>query len=144
MSAENGTNTPSPAESDRRKYPFGLSSVQFAVLVVLGGLIGPGLLVYAFEQANRSAVADLVWIVGYGTTIVVVWFFWLRPVDLGSSAGQDTSLTEESEQSDRAPEERNGETESPDHTNSSLDSTLETEDRAQQATQEPPVSSDSK
>ncbi|MFC7130606.1 hypothetical protein [Haloferax chudinovii] len=145
MGAENEGNATSHTESDQQRYPFGLSSPQFAVLLVLVGLIGPGLLVSTLEQANLSTVADLVWIVGYGTTIFVVWFIWFRPLDLVGPSAQDTSLTEESEQSETAPEERESESEPLDSAESSaLDSTLATEDSAQESTQEHPESSDSK
>ncbi|MFC6616133.1 hypothetical protein ACFQAS_14580 [Halopenitus salinus] len=145
MGTENEETVNSHMVADQREYPFGLSSPQFAVLVVLIGLIGPGLLVYTLEQANLSAVADLVWIVGYGTTIFVVWFIWLRPLDFSGSSAQDTSLTEESEQSDTAPEEGDSETEPSDRTESSAeDSPLATEDRSKESTQENPESSDSK
>ena len=145
MGAENEGNATSHTEADQQEYPFGLSSPQFAVLVVLVGLIGPGLLVYTLEQANLSTVADLVWIVGYGTTIFVIWFIWLRPLDFGGSSTQNTSLTEESGQSGTAAEERDSESDSSDRTESSAeDSTLATEDRPKESTQENPESSDSK
>ncbi|MFC4986764.1 hypothetical protein [Saliphagus infecundisoli] len=86
-------------EANQRGYPFGLSSRQLFVLV---GLINSGFLVYALEEANLSAVVDLVWIVGYGTTISVVWFIWIRPLDLVGTSAQDTSLTEESDQPETA------------------------------------------
>jgi hypothetical protein len=145
MGAENEGNATSHTEADQQQYLFGLSSPQFAVLVVLVGLIGPGLLVYTLEQANLSTVADLVWIVGYGTTIFVVWFIWLRPLDFSGSSTQNTSLTEESGQSGTAAEERDSESDSSDRTESSAeDSTLATEDRPKESTQENPESSDSK
>ena len=145
MGAENEGNATSHTEADQQQDLFGLSSPQFAVLVVLVGLIGPGLLVYTLEQANLSTVADLVWIVGYGTTIFVVWFIWLRPLDFSGSSTQNTSLTEESGQSGTAAEERDSESDSSDRTESSAeDSTLATEDRPKESTQENPESSDSK
>ncbi|MDS0223431.1 hypothetical protein NDI54_19000 [Haloarcula sp. S1AR25-5A] len=148
MGAENEGNATSHTEADQQKYPFGLSSPQFAVLVVLVvlvGLIGPGLLVYTLEQANLSAVADLVWIVGYGTTIFVVWFIWLRPLDFGGSSAQDTSLTEESERSKPETEGADGEITSSDSTESTAqDSMVTSENGAQESTQEHPESSDSK
>jgi len=145
MGAENEGNATSHTDADQQQYPFGLSSPQFAVLVVLVGLIGPGLLVYTLEQANLSGVADLVWIVGYGTTIFVVWFIWLRPLDFSGSSAQDISLTEESEESDTAAEERDSESDSSDRTESSAeDSTSVTEDSSEESTQESPESSDSK
>lgn len=145
MGAENEGNATSHTKSDQQRYLFGLSSPQFAVLVVLVGLIGPGLLVYTFEQANLSAVADLVWIVGYGTTVFVVWFIWLRPLDFAGSSAQDTSLSEESERSEPEPEKSNGESTSTDSTESTAqDSTVTSEDGGQEPTQEHPESSDSK
>jgi hypothetical protein len=32
-----------------------------------------------------------VWIVGYGTTIFVVWYVWVRPLELIGSSAQDWS-----------------------------------------------------
>jgi len=145
MGAENEGNATSHTKSDQQRYPLGLSSPQFAVLVVLVGLSAPGLLVYTFEQANLSAVADLVWIVGYGTTVFVVWFIWLRPLDFAGSSTQDTSLSEESERSEPEPEKGNGESTSTDSTESTAqDSTVTNEDGGQEPTQEHPKSSDSK
>jgi hypothetical protein len=145
MSAKNDGNVNSPTESEQQKYPFGLSSPQFAVLLVLVGIIGPGFLVYSLEQANLSTAADFVWIAGYGTTIFVVWFIWLRPLDPVGSSAQDTSLTGESEQSDTAAEERDSESDSSDRTESSVeDSTLATEDRSEESTQESSDSPESK
>ncbi|MBX0288760.1 MULTISPECIES: hypothetical protein [Haloarcula] len=100
MDPENEGSATSHMEADQQKNPFGLSSPKFVVLVVLVGIIGPGLLVYTLEQTNLPAVADLVWILGYGTTTVVVWFIWLRPLDLVGPSAHDISLTEESEQSE--------------------------------------------
>ncbi|MDS0243900.1 MULTISPECIES: hypothetical protein [unclassified Haloferax] len=145
MGAENEGNATSHTESDQQRYPFGLSSPQFAVLLVLVGLIGPGLLVYTLEEANLSTVADLVWIVGYGTTIFVVWFIWFRPLDLVGPSAQDTSLIEESEQFDTVPEGHDSESEPSVRTEPSAeDSTLATEDSAQEFTQESSEPSDSK
>ncbi|MDT3437643.1 hypothetical protein [Haloarcula sp. 1CSR25-25] len=145
MGAENEGNATSHTEGDQHEYPFGLSSPQFAVLIVLVGLIGPGLLVYTLEQANLSVVADLVWILGYGTTIFVVWFMWIRPLDIVGSSAQDVSLTEESEQSDKATEEGDSEPALSDRTESSTEnSTLATEDRSKESTQGNPEFSDSK
>ncbi|MXR43059.1 hypothetical protein GRX01_17145 [Halobaculum sp. WSA2] len=98
MGTEPETDVDPRSDSPSRDYPFGLSSRQLFVLVVLVGLIGPGLGVYALEQANLSTVADFVWIVGYGTTVLVVWFIWLRPLDFSGSSAQDTSPATESEQ----------------------------------------------
>lgn len=94
------SNSTSSDDIEASRYPFGLSSKAFFVLVVIVGLIGPGLLVYTIEQANLSGVADLVWIIGYGTTVFVVWFVWLRPVDFLGQAAQDPSSDSKAEAED--------------------------------------------
>jgi hypothetical protein len=80
-------------ESDEktRRYPFGLPSRLSFVVVVTIGLIGPGFGVYILEGADLSLAADLVWIMGYGTTIFVVWYVWIRPLELLGSSAQDWS-----------------------------------------------------
>ncbi|MBX0297903.1 hypothetical protein [Haloarcula nitratireducens] len=145
MSAENEENVNSHTESDQQEHPFGLMSPQFAVLVVLVGLIGPGLLVHTFEEANLSAVADLVWIVGYGTTIFVVWFIWVRPLDLVGSSAQDVSLTEESDQSETGTDEHDDKSEASATVDSSAQDLASTkEDTSQVSTYENLETSDSK
>lgn len=81
-------------DDDTRHYPFGLSSRQLFVFVVLVGLIGPGLVVAMLEQANLSTLATFVWITGYGTTVFVVWYIWLRPIDLVGAGSQEVSRTD--------------------------------------------------
>ncbi|SEA32573.1 hypothetical protein SAMN04488065_2674 [Haloplanus vescus] len=95
-------------ETDSKRYPFGLSSQQLFVLVALVGIIGPGLGVYIFEQANLPLVADLVWIVGYGTAVLVVWFIWLRPLDLVGSRDQDVFTADDTESSPNEDDNRTG------------------------------------
>jgi len=94
------SNSTSTDESEDARYPFGLSSKPFFVLVVVVGLIGPGLLVYTLEQANLSGIADFVWVIGYGTTVFVVWFVWLRPVDFVGQAAQDLHSESKTEAED--------------------------------------------
>lgn len=108
MGAENEQSIDTHAETDQRGYLFRLSSRQLFILV---GLICSGLLAYALEEANLSVVVDFVWIIGYVTTIFVVWFIWIRPLDLVGSSGQDTSLTEESDQPETAIDGHNDESE---------------------------------
>lgn len=92
MSTENDPDVDRQSGSDPREYPFGLSSRQLFVFVVVVGLIGPGLAVYALEQASLPLVADMVWILGYGTAVLVVWYVWIRPLDLIGSAARDISV----------------------------------------------------
>lgn len=92
----NQTTASDDAESttEDRKYPFGLSSTVLFILVVLVGLLMPGLLVTLLERTNLSALADIVWVFGYGTTIFAVWYIWIRPLDLVGPSEQETTRTE--------------------------------------------------
>ncbi|MFB6143028.1 MAG: hypothetical protein ABEJ30_06765 [Halorientalis sp.] len=58
-------------------------------LVVSGGVVIPGLLTYALKSA-RFPYSDLlgsaVWVVGYLGAMAVVWYVWLRPLDLTGPA----------------------------------------------------------
>jgi len=114
MRTENEGSVESEAESDQPQYPFGISSRLWFVVVVVVGLIGPGLLVYALEKVSLSAIGDLVWIVGYGTTVFVVWFFWIRPLDMVGSSGQETSHNEEPDHSETERDVRDDESDPPD------------------------------
>ena len=86
-------------------YPFGLSSRATFVLIVLVGLIGTGLVVSLFESADQSLLGDLVWILGYGTTVFVVWYIWIRPLDIVGDAGRERVSRDEEE---NEPPEANG------------------------------------
>jgi len=108
MSEQNEMQDERSTETDSKRYPFGLSSQQLFVLVALVGIIGPGLGVYAFEQANLPLIADLVWIVGYGTAVFVVWFIWIRPLDLVGSREQDVFTADETEPSPSETDKRTG------------------------------------
>lgn len=151
MGTENDETERSPAESQQRAYPFGLSANQFTILVVLIGLIGPGLLVFVFEQANLPAAADLVWIIGYGTTIFVAWFMWLRPIDLAGPTSRDASGTEvwdkpepaAEEVDNEEAEEVDSETEPSDNAAASAASTGATEDKSEVESQDTPETADS-
>ena len=92
------------ANATNRQYAFGLSSRQLFVLVVIVGLIGPGLAVNMLERANLGLLADIVWVVGYGTTIFVVWYIWIRPLDLVGPSGLDISRTHEGLGDQREPD----------------------------------------
>lgn len=80
--------------TEDRTYPFGLSSKVLFILIVLVGLIMPGLLVTLLERTNLSVLADIVWVFGYGTTIFAVWYIWIRPLELVGPSEQDTTRTE--------------------------------------------------
>jgi hypothetical protein len=82
-----------------RQYPFGLKSWHFAILVVIAGLVLPGVTVYSLEQAGLSFLGNIVWIIGYGTAVFVVWYIWLRPIDLVGTTGHSISIDYTEEES---------------------------------------------
>ena len=90
------------ANQDSWPYPFGLSSRATFALVVVVGLVGTGLVVSLLESANQPLLGDIVWILGYGTTVFVVWYIWIRPIEIVGDTGQDRTSRdeEETEQSD--------------------------------------------
>jgi hypothetical protein len=56
-------------------------------LVIAAGVIIPGVLNYFLEQAGASTLGAVVWTVGYATMVVVVWYGWIRPLDLSGPSG---------------------------------------------------------
>lgn len=51
------------------------------------GVIVPGLADYALSAAGYPSMGTVVWVVGYLTMALVVWYRWLRPIDLTGPAG---------------------------------------------------------
>lgn len=56
-------------------------------LVVAGGIVIPGVLNYFLEQVGASTLGSVVWALGYATMVVVVWYGWIRPLDLTGPNG---------------------------------------------------------
>ncbi|WP_135852977.1 hypothetical protein [Halorussus salinus] len=46
------------------------------------GVILPGFLKYAFTTIGYARLGTAVWVSGYLTAILVVWYVWIRPLDL--------------------------------------------------------------
>ena len=67
------------------------------VAVLLTGVVGTGLLVMALSSAGYSTLGDVVWILGYGTMVVVLWYGWIRPLefDPGPPGADDESAEPE-------------------------------------------------
>ncbi len=51
------------------------------------GVVVPGLLKYALTAAGYAALGTAVWVSGYLTAVLVVWYVWVRPLDLTGTAG---------------------------------------------------------
>jgi hypothetical protein len=88
----------SPADPTDRQTPLGLqpedmnlSSRQTFVAILVVGLLGTGLLVRFLNQAGYFTIGVAVWIVGYGATILVLWYGWIRPLDLSGPTDRATA-----------------------------------------------------
>ncbi|NHN59569.1 MULTISPECIES: hypothetical protein [Halorussus] len=51
------------------------------------GVIVPGLLKYALTAAGYAALGTAIWVTGYLTAVLIVWYVWVRPLDLGETPG---------------------------------------------------------
>lgn len=59
-------------------------SSRVAMAIVLAvGIVGTGLLVAGVSAAGYRTFGSALWVVGYSTTVVVLWWGWVRPLDLG-------------------------------------------------------------
>lgn len=65
----------------RERLRFGLA---LATIVVV-----PGLAAALLTTAGLATLASAVWAVGYGGGAVLVWYVWLRPLDLRGPDGSD-------------------------------------------------------
>jgi hypothetical protein len=56
-------------------------------LVIATSIVVPGVANWVLVRAGYPLVGDLIWVFGLGTMVVVVWWGWLRPLDIrGPSA----------------------------------------------------------
>ena len=53
----------------------------FAVLVT-AGVVGSGLANYGLTLAGFDILGSAAWAVGYGAMAVLLWYGWLRPLDI--------------------------------------------------------------
>ena len=60
--------------------------VRFGLALALGVVV-PGLLKYLLTTAGYPALGTAVWVSGYLTAILVLWYVWIRPLDLKGTAG---------------------------------------------------------
>ena len=51
------------------------------VITLVTGIIVPGVLDYLFSTAGLPQIGAVVWTVGYGIMIFILWYGWVRPID---------------------------------------------------------------
>ena len=71
-------------------------------IVLVIGIIGPGFIDYLLSATGASQLGAVVWAFGYGTTILIIWYGWIRPLDL---SGPDTTNVPWTVDDDSEPEE---------------------------------------
>lgn len=60
-------------------------------MVLIVGVIGPGLANYFLAQAGYGTLGTAVWAFGYATMVFVLWYVWVRPLDLAGPTGEGES-----------------------------------------------------
>ncbi|WP_137285092.1 hypothetical protein [Halorussus salinisoli] len=60
--------------------------VRFGLALALGVMV-PGLLKYALSTNGYEALGTAVWVSGYLTAVLVIWYIWVRPLDLQGAGG---------------------------------------------------------
>ena len=60
---------------------FGLGTRGGFVLVVLAGVVVPGVTNYVLSYSGFDTLGSLVWAVGYGAMAVVLYLGWVRPLE---------------------------------------------------------------
>mgnify|MGYP006431028665 CR=1 FL=1 len=58
-----------------------------AVLFV--GVAGSGVARWSLGQLGLTRVGELVYVIGYGGMVVVVWYGWIRPLDITGPEQRD-------------------------------------------------------
>ena len=61
---------------------FGRNALLLATVLIVG-VAGTGLVRRLLGEAGLNDLGMIVWIIGYGGTVVVVWYGWIRPLDIG-------------------------------------------------------------
>jgi hypothetical protein len=74
-------------------------------LVLLVGVAGTGLLTGLLNEVGYSTLGSVVWFTGYATTILVLWWGWLRTMDI---SGQTSPPRETDEDGEDGPDPDDG------------------------------------
>lgn len=64
--------------------------VAFAAVLIVG-VVGPGLANYFLAQSGYETLGTVVWTIGYATMVLVLWYVWVRPLDLSGPSGEGGS-----------------------------------------------------
>ncbi|WP_254545701.1 hypothetical protein [Halomarina pelagica] len=59
--------------------------VKLGAAIALLGVVTPGLLDFALTTLGAPGLGRIVWALGYGTTVVVLFVLFVRPLDIGAA-----------------------------------------------------------
>lgn len=90
-----------------------LGSRKAFALILLVGVAGTGIAVRLVNAAGYNLLGSALWFVGYATTIFVLWYGWLRPLDLTGQTSPPTDRSSDPE-TGTDPTDRDGTTPAPD------------------------------
>lgn len=71
------------AESDERSR---LRRRALAALVLFAAIALPGVANYYLAGMGLNHLGSAVWVVGYGAGVFVLWYFWIRRIDLSGGS----------------------------------------------------------
>ena len=75
---------------------FGRDALVLATVLIVG-VAGTGVVRRLLGEAGLNDLGAAVWILGYGGTILIVWYGWIRPLDIGGPS-RGLGEVEESEE----------------------------------------------
>lgn len=64
-----------------------LSDRSLLALVLAGGVIVPGVLSYFVGKFVDPTLGSFVWYTGFATMVFLVWYLFIRPLDLTGPVG---------------------------------------------------------
>ncbi|MFC6733600.1 hypothetical protein [Haladaptatus sp. DYSN1] len=56
-------------------------------LVLVVGVLGSGLADYFLTTSGYPGIGRAVWATGYVTMVLIIWYVWIRPLDISSPTG---------------------------------------------------------
>ena len=60
-----------------------------SAFVLVGAIVIPGVINYFLAQSGFGTLGTIVWALGYGAGVLVLWYVWLRPLDLSGPGRSD-------------------------------------------------------
>lgn len=84
--ANDGTDSGSGSDSNSTFVPDTTGSGLPGTVLVAGaiaaiGIVMTGLVVNVLNRVGPAGSADVMWVLGYGLTIFVLWYLLVRPID---------------------------------------------------------------